>query len=101
MSDCSVAKTYAAHSAAELGKTVRQGTAKRTMSAIQNGRTPRKIVVIGMSRRTERRTKTFNPIGGEIRLISVTTTTMFPNQIVTAASVAGLVDPKSSDRTKG
>ena len=50
------------------------------MSTTQNGVTPLKIVAVVTLPTTPLRTKTFNPIGGVIRLISVTTTTMMPNQ---------------------
>ena len=51
------------------------------ISTTQKGVTPLKIVPTETSFITPFRTKTFNPIGGVIKLISVTTTTKIPNQI--------------------
>ena len=51
------------------------------ISATQNGVTPLKIVDTETSLTTPLSTKTFKPIGGVIKLISVTTTTKIPNQI--------------------
>jgi len=51
------------------------------MSAHQKGVTPLKIVETETSLTTPFKTKTFNHIGGVIKLISVTTTTRIPNQI--------------------
>ena len=51
------------------------------ISTTQKGVTPLNIVPTETSFITPFRTKTFNPIGGVIKLISVTTTTKIPNQI--------------------
>ena len=51
------------------------------ISAAQKGVTPLKIVDTETSLTTPLRTNTFKPIGGVIKLISVTTTTKIPNQI--------------------
>ena len=51
------------------------------ISTIQKGVTPLNIVETGTSLITPFKTKTFNPMGGVIKLISVTTTTKIPNQI--------------------
>ena len=53
----------------------------RTTSATMKGMTPRNTVWVGTSGSTLRSTKTLSPTGGVIMLISVTTTTMMPNQI--------------------
>jgi hypothetical protein len=53
---------------------------KRIISIIQNGVTPLKIVPVFTSGKTVLITKIFIPTGGVIRLISVTTTTIIPNQ---------------------
>jgi len=60
---------------------IRTITAKRNKSAIQKGVTPLKILEVVTSGKTPRKTKTFRPTGGVIKLISVITTTKIPNQI--------------------
>ena len=57
------------------------------ISTIQKGVTPLNIVETGTSLITPFKTKTFNPMGGVIKLISVTTTTKIPNQIRSKPSV--------------
>ena len=56
-------------------------SASLKISTTQKGVTPLKIVKTDTSLITPFRTKTFKPIGGVIKLISVTTTTKIPNQI--------------------
>ena len=51
------------------------------ISATQKGVTPLKIVETETSRMTPFKTNTLRPIGGVIKLISVTTTTNMPNHI--------------------
>lgn len=83
----------------KIGK--RNSKDRRSKSAIQKGKMPLKIVASGTSFRTERSTNTFSPMGGDIRLISVTTITKIPNHTVTENSDAKNEFPKSKDRTKG
>ena len=78
-------------------------SARRIISTIQKGVTPLKIVAVETSPITPLSTKTFKPTGGVIRLISVTTTTIIPNQIgskpklVTKGKKIGTVN-KSMDK---
>ncbi len=51
----------------------------RRMSAATKGITPRQMAVVGTSGSTLDSTKMFMPIGGVMRLISITHTTMMPN----------------------
>ena len=70
-------------------------------SAIQKGVTPRKIVPRETSGNTLRKTKTFNPTGGVIKLISVTTTTITANQINTASGSNKASAPKFNSNISG